>query len=510
MTNEQFKDIKERPELVVQYMARRRLSNFVRYLKPKYKLTNFHRVYLEVLNRFAHGEIKKLIISVPPQTGKSELSSRNLPAFLLGLNPDLKIVICSYNTDMARSFNQDVQRIMCDERYKAVFPDTFLNTERVRMDNVYKCNADVSEPVGHSGFLRAVGRSGSLTGVSVDIAILDDIYKDFNEANSPLVREQAFKWYSSVVRTRLHNDSQEIIVFTRWHEDDIIGRLEKSNEKIIDLNSWSDLENVPKGAWVRINFPALKVGAPTEIDPREEGEAIWPEKHSREQLLAARALDPVQFQCLYQGCPSSEENRLYGEFKTYGDKSEYGTFIRKGCYIDVADKGKDYLCSICYDIYKSPNMMYNEQTKKFEPLMFALVTDILWTQEGTEITSISVPRQVNEQGAQVVWVESNNGGEQFANTISKKIRAQVKKFHTSANKETRIVSNAGLVMGSIVFPVGWETRYEGAYKHLRGFLRTFNSNATDDLEDTLTGIVEKEISNTKPYSKAKRGLSRGN
>lgn len=504
--------IKANPEALVRFVASQRFVNFARYINPKLEMTNFHNIYYDVLDKFAHKKIRKLIISVPPQHGKSEGSTRFLPAFLMGLNPDLKIVLCSYNADQAKSFNRDVQRIINSEAYKAIFPNTFLNNGRMRMENVYQCNSEVSEPVGHKGFVRAVGRSGALTGKSVDIAILDDVYKDFDEANSALIREQAWKWYTTVVRTRKHNESQEIIVFTRWHEDDVIGRIEKSGEKIIDAKSWSDFDNVPNDVWVRINFPALKVGEKTELDPREEGEALWENKHSKKKLLEQQALDPVQFQCLFQGNPLSEESMLYGTFKTYVSKSDYGTFVRRGAYVDVADKGTDYLCSICYDIYKSPNMTFNEKTHRYEPILFALVTDVLYTQEGTEITTNTLPMQLSTNGTQKAYIESNAGGELFAREVSKKVRCQVETFFTHGNKESRIISGASGVMQSIVFPVGWETRWEKFYNHLSHFVRILKANTHDDCADAVTGVWEKEIANglTRPYHQMRRGVKRNN
>ena len=506
--NENIEYIKQNPELVVRYMASRRFTNFARYIKPRLEMTFFHKVYYDVLDKFAKGEIRKLIVSCPPQSGKSEASSRLLPAFMLGLDPDKKIIIGSYNADMAKSFNYDVQKIITTDQYKAVFPDSFLNTARVRMDNVYKCNSEVSEMVGHTGFLRAVGRSGPLTGRSVDVSILDDVYKDFAEANSGLVRELAWKWYTTVVRTRLHNDSQELIVFTRWHEDDLIGRLEKSGEKIVVLRSWADLENIPKTSWVHLNFPALKVGGPTELDPREDGEPLWPSKHSKEKLLASKALDPIQFECLYQGDPGSAEGRLYGEFKTYSNKEDWGTFIRSACYIDVADQGSDELCSVCYDVYRGKGTTYNENKRRFEPIYFILINDIILTGDGTDVTYVSVPAQINLNRVSKVWCESNNGGQQFGKTIEKKVRAHVELFYNGANKEARIITNASTVMQHIIMPLGWENRYYHAYQHVTHFLRTFSANTHDDFEDTLTGIVEKEVLSDKKSKK--KGIRRRN
>ena len=347
--------IKSNPSEIVKVAARNRLRNFARYIKTDLSLEPFHIVYYTLLDKFAHGEIQKMIVQMPPQHGKSEGSSRMLPSFILGLDPDKKICIGSYAATIARDFNRDVQRIIDTPRYKELFPKTFLNgSNAVTMSNTYLRNSDVIEMVGHNGSLRVVGRGGSLTSKTVDVSILDDVYKDYAEGNSPIIRNAAWKWYTSVVRTRLHNDSQELIVFTRWHDDDLIGRIEKSGETIIDIKSWDDIVNIPAGAWVRINFEGLKVGEPTEIDPREAGMALWDKRHSREKLEAQRALDPVQFQCLYQGNPGSAEGKLYrNKFRTYVDKSEWGTYVRSGNYTDVADEGDDFTFSACYDVYKS-------------------------------------------------------------------------------------------------------------------------------------------------------------
>lgn len=495
------------PDEIVRAAARRNLLCFSRYMHPDMIVEPFHRVYYEILNRFAHKKIRKLIVQQPPQHGKSEGSSRKLPAFIAGLNPDAKQVIASYVSTIARDFNKDVQRIIDSREYRSLFPNTFLNGMNGTA-STYTRTVDAIDFVGHRGSLRVVGRGGPLTSKTVDVVIMDDIYKDYAEGNSPIIREAAWKWYVSVVRTRLHNDSQQLIVFTRWHEDDLIGRLEKSGEHIIEARTWADLENVPHDAWVRVNFEALKSKDPTELDPREAGASLWESRHSRKKLEAQRLLDPLQFECLYQGNPSSAEGRLYHGFRTYIDKKEWGQYVRSGCYVDVADEGDDLLVAISYDIYVSDNQAYNEQTRCFEPILFALVTDIEMTADNTEVTTVTVPELINRNGVQKAWIESNNGGAQFEKTIRKKVKAQTVAFYQSGNKESRILTASAMVNEQIIFPVGWEARFPRVYEHLTTFLRNFGANKHDDLEDALTGIYEKEIAdgNSRPYTQQYRGV----
>lgn len=509
-----YESIKNDPSGIVKHASRRRLINFARYIQPDMVFEPFHTVYYTLLDRFAHGEIKKMIVQMPPQHGKSEGSSRKLPAFMFGIDPDKRICICSYAATIARDFNRDVQRIIDTSSYRELFPDTYLSGMNVvTRTNNYLRNSDVFEIVGRKGSLRVVGRGGALTSKTIDVSILDDVYKDYKEGNSPVVRNAAWKWYTTVVRSRLHNKSQELIVFTRWHDDDLIGRIEKSGEKIVELRSWDDVNNIPSGAWLRINFEGLKTGEPTEIDPREPGEALWEDRHSREKLEMQRSLDPVQFQCLYQGNPGNAEGKLYqNPFRTYVDKSEWGTYVRSGNYTDVADEGNDYTFSVCYDIYKSGNESWNEQKRRFEPILYALVTDMEYTQENTDVTSVTVPAMINRNGTQKAWIESNNGGAGFEKLIRKKIKAISEPFYQGANKESRIVTNSASVNSQIIMPLGWNERYPKVYEHVMGFLRDFPANEHDDIEDGLTGVYEKELADgdLRHYGMATRGIKRRN
>jgi predicted phage terminase large subunit-like protein len=296
-------------------------------------------------------------------------------------------------------------------------------------------------------------------------------------------------------------------VFTRWHPDDIIGKIIET-EQVIFAEKWSDFDNIPAGAWVLVNFEAIKTGNATEIDNREPGTALWPARHSLERLLAQKQLDPVGFQCLYQGDPGNAEGKLYQPFKTWVEKSDWGTYIRSGCYVDVADEGDDLLFAASYDIYKSDNQIWNENKKRFEPLLFALITDLEYTDENADITTVTVPRLINANRVQKAWIESNNGGSGFEKVVKKKVKAITVPFYQGQNKESRIVTNAPFVNQHIIMPIGWETRFKSFHNHITAFLRKFDANAHDDDADGLTGIYEKEIAdgNIKPYGAMSRGI----
>ena len=179
METDVLKALQENPALFQIAGARRKLFWFAQYIQPNFVPTRFHETYYRILDYFATGKVKNLIIQCQPQIGKSQGSSRFLPAFMLGLNPDLKLVIASYAATIAKDFNRDVQRIIDSEEYHSVFPDTCLNNSNVvSLSEGYLRNSDVFEVVNHNGSLRVVGRGGSLTSKTADVMIFDDLYKN--------------------------------------------------------------------------------------------------------------------------------------------------------------------------------------------------------------------------------------------------------------------------------------------------------------------------------------------
>ena len=449
-------------------------GTFALAVYPFLELQPFHRAYYRVLEAFAAGRIRRLIVTMPPQHGKSVGATTLLPAYVLGLDPDLRVAIASYSGALASKFNRRVQRIIESREYAALFPATTI--KQGAKPPGYIRTADEVEVIGRRGGLLSVGREGALTGNRVDCFILDDLYKDALEANSPIVRANCWEWYTSVVRTRMHNASRELIVFTRWHEEDLIGTL-AAREPVVEFTRWAQLDGLSPDTWLHLNFEALKTSPPTEVDPRVPGEALWEGQQGRALLEAKRRLDPLQFESMYQGHPSSREGLLYGlNFAEYDQLPH--EIVRRANYTDTADTGDDYLCSLSYAV-DADGVVY--------------ITDAVYSREPMEVTEPLVAGMLLRSDTRQAAIESNNGGRGFARSVQALAPSvRIEWFHQGANKEARILSNSATVLHLVRFPRGWNLRWPELYAHLTTYRRRFRANRWHDAADVVTGIVERE------------------
>lgn len=331
------------------------------------------------------------------------------------------------------------------------------------------------------------------------------MYKDALEANSPLVRENVWDWYNSVVKTRLHNRSQELIVFTRWHEDDLVGRLSRCQE-FVPLNDGRQLAELCREVeggdglsgggktgeagsglglepaaerWFHLHFEAVKTTPPSPFDPRRAGEALWPQRQSAALLEQKRRLDPLWFETLYQGRPSTAEGLLYGrQFELY-DRLPEGV-VKRGNYTDTADTGADYLCSVSYAVGPDGTIY---------------VTGVVYTGEPMEVSEPMVAALLAENDTRVARIESNNGGRGFARAVARLApRVRVEWFHQSRNKEARILSNSATVLRLLRMPRDWARRWGRFHDDVVTYRRLYRANGRHDAPDVLTGIVETEAS----------------
>jgi hypothetical protein len=180
-------------ELLRRRKAQESLVAFTRYTFPAYKPAAHHLLVAEKLEAVARGEIKRLLIFMPPRYGKSELASRRFPAWFLGSNPSRHIIAASYNADFAADFGRDVRNIAASERYRAIF-----NT-RLSQDSTASNRWHTSE----GGMYVAAGLGTATTGRGAHVLLVDDPIKDREQADSEIEREKSWRWYLSTAYTRL-------------------------------------------------------------------------------------------------------------------------------------------------------------------------------------------------------------------------------------------------------------------------------------------------------------------
>lgn len=237
------------------------------------------------------GSIKKLMIFMPPRHGKSNQVTIRFPGWYLEKYPHKRVIVGAYNQTLANKFSRQTRKI-CVERMD-------LSKERTAVE-------DWETEAG--GGLRAVGVGGGITGMGGDLILIDDPVKNREEANSLAYREKVWDWYTDDLSTRMEPGAMIILIMTRWHEDDLAGRILAS-------------EDGPN--WTVINMPALAEVPDGEVDElgRVDGEALCPQRYDRDALLAIKKVLGASFEALYQQHPSAVEGNIW--------KREYWKFYKK-------------------------------------------------------------------------------------------------------------------------------------------------------------------------------------
>lgn len=344
-SREQIARFNEVARELVNRKARNHFETFIQLINPAYKMKWFHAYIASRLDAFACGDVKNLMILVPPQHGKSEQASRLFPAYLFGQDPNKKIGLVTYNDTFAKKFNKQIQRNIMTPVYSNIFPKTNLAGSKKILANFdnYSRNTNEFEIVNHNGSMITVGRDGQITGLPIDTLIIDDLYKDRGEAVSPTISEKIWTNYNEVFKTRLHNDSQQLIMNTRWDEMDLAGRLLKSEPD----------------EWEVIKLPAIRTNEICDYDPREEGEALWPDKHSLERILNVKHTNQVSFNSLYQQDPKPNTELLiynkWDEVPVFPEDCDvvmwgvdWGFTNSKTVVVKVGIKGNDLYLDECF------------------------------------------------------------------------------------------------------------------------------------------------------------------
>jgi predicted phage terminase large subunit-like protein len=289
-------------------LARKKLIRFIIETFPGYKAGWFAHEVATALDQFLDDvEARKsprLILEAPPRHGKTEIVSRRFPAYALGRNPDLAIISTSYSADLSNRINRDVQRIMDDPTYGWIFPETRIPGLKAGRDGTRVRTSELFEVLDHKGSYRSAGVGGGIMGMGGDILVIDDPIKDAEQANSKTYRDKVWEWYQSTFYTRRMPGAGMLIILTRWHEDDLVGRL---------LKQMKDGEG---DLWTVINFPA--VAEQDEFSTfdgrllRKEGDPLHPERYSIEELdRIKRAVGSRVWASLYQQRPAAAEGAIF-------------------------------------------------------------------------------------------------------------------------------------------------------------------------------------------------------
>ena len=253
---------------------------YIRHIWPSFIEGEHHRLIADKLTRVAKGELKRLIVNMPPRHTKSEFASIYFPSWMMGLKPDLKIMQTTHTADLSINFGRKVRNLMDTDEYKGIFPEASLAADS---------KSAGKWQTGGGGEYFAAGVGGAIAGRGADLLIIDDPHSEQDAMSLPLL-DSCYEWYTSGPRQRLQPGGTIVIVMTRWSTADLTGRL---------LNRQTE-NNADQ--WEVVELPAIF---------EDSGNVLWPEFWKREELDAVKASIPVaKWNAQYQQNPTSEEGAI--------------------------------------------------------------------------------------------------------------------------------------------------------------------------------------------------------
>ena len=267
-------------KLSIREKAKDEFMPFVHHVYDGFIEGRHHRIIAEKLERVARGELKRLIVNMPPRHSKSEFASYLMPAWFLGRNPKLKIIQATHNTELAVRFGRKVRDLINTPDYSAIFPKTGLKADD-------KAAGRWGTSAGGEYFAAGVG--AAMTGRGADLLIIDDPHSE-QDALSSSAFDNAFEWYSSGPRQRLQPGGAIIIVMTRWGMKDLTGQ-------VIKMQAHDALAD----QWEIVEFPAI---LPSD-------KPLWPEFWKKDDLVKVKASLPVaKWNAQWQQNPTAEEGAI--------------------------------------------------------------------------------------------------------------------------------------------------------------------------------------------------------
>lgn len=477
---------------------------YAQYKRP-FVVSMHHKKIFKALQDVVDGKCKKLMINMPPRYSKTETGIKSFISWAFALNPKCRFLHLSYSDMLVNDNSDTVRGIMREELYTTLFPNSALASEKGSAKR-WKTKA--------GGELYAVSTQGQVTGFGAgnvdldpentlndwvlneqisyeDLASLNEMFDMIGatsnvfqgavliddpmkpeDAESDIVRERINNRFENTIRNRVNSrNTPIIIIMQRLHEHDLCGYL---------------MEKEPE-EWTVLSLPAIQIDEETG-----EESALWPMKHTLEELHKLREINPIVFDTQYLQDPTPKEGLMYSTgFRTY-TKAELPTGSKAQCkwnYTDTADTGADSLCSICF--IDTPEYVY--------------VTDVLFTDAPMEVTEPEQAEMLTVNGTSECLIEANNGGRGYSRNVKRILRVDLKNFKCAINtftqtqnKKTRIFTHSGSVQNDILFPEGWEKKWPKFYTALMSYRKdNKKKNQHDDAPDCLTGVYEMHSRKTR-------------
>ena len=270
--------------------ARRSLAVFVEQTTG-YVLEPWQRIICDRLTALCGQRGQRLLLHGPPQFGKSLIVSQRLPAWVLGRRPDLRVRLACYNMSHAERFSRVILPLMREPSFRAIFPATGARVPEICPAEEWSTAARAALRDANPSF-KALGLGTGFTGMGADLILIDDPYRNAQDARSAAVNTMLWDWWTQVVLSRLNPATTIVVMFHRWWEGDFAGRL------------------LEQGGWEVLRFPAIADGGADDPTGRALGEPLSP-RYPLDHLAAIRAQQGTAFEALYQGTPFPAEGGLF-------------------------------------------------------------------------------------------------------------------------------------------------------------------------------------------------------
>ena len=279
-------------------LARTHLLDFISYTYPQYQIHWHHRELAMMLEAVAAGKEDRVMIFMPPRHGKSEQVSIRFPALYLGWNPQKAIILSSYALSLAYTFSRACRDLVMSPPYRRLFPNIQMKSEGAT-------HWQLAGKIDERNSMIAAGAGTGITGEGADLFIIDDPFKNYEEASSQVTRDIVWFWYTTTARTRLAPGAAVLLTMTRWHEDDIAGRLIRLSQEEPDADQWTVMElpsenigEFPARIWHTTNKEAVVKSFP-------EYRALWPQRYSEQYLRSSRVTMGTRMYSALYGCQPS-------------------------------------------------------------------------------------------------------------------------------------------------------------------------------------------------------------